>query len=110
MHHLLITCPFSRQVWHDALSSLRMTCQSPSKETSLDDWWQTAKRATPKPLRKGLASMTLLIAWMLWKQRNAGVFEGENPSANLLLSEIRKEAALWAKAGAKGLRVILPST
>jgi hypothetical protein len=47
---------------------------------------------------------------MLWKQRNAGVSEGENPSTNLLLSKIRKEAELWAKAGVKGLHVILPST
>jgi hypothetical protein len=61
-------------------------------------------------MRKGLASMTLLIAWMLWKQRNACVFDGENPSANLLHSKIRTEEVLWAKAGAKGLRVILPST
>jgi hypothetical protein len=37
MHHLLITCPFSRQVWHDALSSLQMTCQPPNHEASLDD-------------------------------------------------------------------------
>jgi hypothetical protein len=93
-----------------ALSSLQMTCQPPNHEASLDDWWQAAKQVTPKPMRKSLASMTLLIAWMLWKQRNACVFDGENPSTNLLHSKIRTEAALWTKAGAKGLRVILPPT
>jgi hypothetical protein len=60
-----------------------------------------AKHTTPKPMRKGLPSMTLLIAWLLWKQRNACVFEGERSSTKNLLSQIRKEAALWAKAGGK---------
>jgi hypothetical protein len=30
-------------------------------------------------MHKSLASATLLIDWMLWKQRNAGVFEDEKP-------------------------------
>jgi hypothetical protein len=38
------------------------------------------------------------------------VLEGESPSTAQLSSQIRKEAAMWAKAGANGLRVILPST
>jgi hypothetical protein len=61
-------------------------------------------------MRKGLASTTLLIAWILWKQRNACVFEGESPSTSRLHSQIRKEAAMWAKARANGFRVILPPT
>jgi hypothetical protein len=82
----------------------------PDQDTSLDDRWLAAKRTTSKPMCKGLASMTLLIAWLLWKQRNACVFEGERPSTTHLLSQIHKEAALWAKAGANDLRVILQST
>jgi hypothetical protein len=31
----------------------------------MDDWWLQAKQATPKQLRKGLATMTLLTAWMI---------------------------------------------
>jgi hypothetical protein len=87
-----------------------MTCQPPDQEISLHEWWLAAKQITPKPMRTGLASATLLIAWMLWKQRNAGVFDGESPSAARLHSQIHKEAAMWAKAGANGLRVILPPT
>jgi hypothetical protein len=26
-----------------------------------------ARRATPKPLRKGLGTMALLLPWLLWK-------------------------------------------
>jgi nuclear pore complex protein Nup210 len=87
-----------------------MTCRALDQDTSLNEWWLAAKQTTPKPMRKGLASTTLLIAWMLWKQRDACVFEGESPSTAQLSSQIRKEAAMWAEAGANGLRVILPST
>jgi hypothetical protein len=61
-------------------------------------------------MRKGLASATLLTAWMIWKQRNAGVFDGEPPSVPLLVERIQAEAALWARAGATGLRAVIPTT
>jgi hypothetical protein len=60
----------------------------PNQDASLDDWWLAAKRTTPKPMREGLASMTLLIAWLLWQQRNTYVFEGERPSTTNLPSQI----------------------
>lgn len=60
------------------------------------------------PLRKGLASTALLIPWMVWKHRNASVFEGAQPSMPLLLQNIKEELCIWARAGAQGLRVVLP--
>jgi hypothetical protein len=110
MHHLMLECPFTRQVWHEILAWLRMTAAAPDSEPTIMDWWHQAKLDTPKPLRKGLASATLLIPWMTWKHRNSCVFEGAQPSIPLLLSNIKEEVFSWAKAGAKGLRVVLPST
>lgn len=104
------TCPFSRQVWHDILAWLRMTCRPPDRNTSISEWWLAAKAITPKPLRKGLASATLLTGWMIWKQQNACVFEGDQPSVHLLTQKIKAEAALWARARASGLRLVIPST
>jgi hypothetical protein len=31
----------------------------------IEDWWLQAKQATPKQLRKGLETMTLLTVWMI---------------------------------------------
>uniref|UniRef100_A0ACD5ULI8 Uncharacterized protein n=1 Tax=Avena sativa TaxID=4498 RepID=A0ACD5ULI8_AVESA len=109
MQHLLIACPFSRQVWHDTLAWLRIPCRPPEDETDLQDWWSAARQLTPKPMRKGLATATHLVAWMIWKQRNSCVFDGARPSVPQLTASIREEAALWARAGAKGLRVIIPT-
>jgi hypothetical protein len=110
MRHLMLECPFTRQAWHETLAWLRMTTAAPDHEPSIMDWWRRAKVDTPKPMRKGLASATLLIPWMVWKHRNSCVFEGARPSIPLLLSTIKDEISSWAKAGARGLRVVLPST
>lgn len=74
---------FTRQVWHEVLAWLRMTARPPDGEPSLFDWWQRAKQDTPAPLRKGLASATLLVPWMTWKHRNSCVFDGAQPSMHL---------------------------
>jgi len=87
-----------------------MTAAAPSSEPSLMDWWQKAKHDTPKSLQGALASTALLIPWMIWKHRNDCVFNGAQPSTSSLAAKIKEEISLWARAGAKGLRVVLPST
>ena len=74
------------------------------------DWWLRVKQSTPKPMHKGLATAALLVPWMIWKHRNDCVFEGARPSAPALLDKIKVEATDWAKAGARGLRALLPPT
>jgi hypothetical protein len=111
MHHLLLECPFSQQIWYKILAWLRMTCRPPcGNDASLFDWWITARQQMLKPLHKGLASATLLTPWMLWKHRNSCIFEQARPSASALIGQIKNEAALWARAGATGLRDVLPMT
>jgi hypothetical protein len=110
MHHLMLECPFAKTTWHEVLAWLRMTARAPNGEDTLMDWWVQAKQQTPKLMRKGLASAALLTPWMLWKHRNDCIFQGSQPSVQTLVSMIKDEANLWARAGAKGLRVVLPST
>lgn len=110
IQHLLLGCPFSRQVWYAILSWLRLSCLPPDNNATLHDWWLSARQNTPKPMHKGLASSTLLVPWMIWKHRNDCVFDDARPSINALVAKIKDEAALWARARALGLRAILPQT
>jgi hypothetical protein len=91
MHHLIIGCPFARQVWHEII------CLA-------------APQHAPKPMRKGMASMALLIPWMVWKQQNGCIFDGAQPSVSARVALIKEEARLWSRAGALGLRMLLPTT
>lgn len=87
-----------------------MSCRPPQDDASLNEWWIVARQHTPKPMRKGLATITLMVPWMIWKHRNSCVFDGQQPSIRSLCATIKDEAAAWATAGAKGLRDMLPMT
>uniref|UniRef100_A0ACD5WQ75 Uncharacterized protein n=1 Tax=Avena sativa TaxID=4498 RepID=A0ACD5WQ75_AVESA len=94
---ILLECPVARQAWHETLAWLRMTAAPPDHEASITEWWQQAKTCTPKPMRKGLASISLIIPWMIWKHGNNVVFDGARPSAHSLIKSIKEEARLWAR-------------
>jgi hypothetical protein len=70
MHHITIACPYSRHIWHEVLSWLRLPCQPPCDEANLTDWWIDAHKSLPKPMPRGLDTVALLTPWMIWKQRN----------------------------------------
>lgn len=108
MHHLLLVCLFSRQVWYETLSWLRIPYHPPDSETSFNAWWHSARQLTPKPMHKGLASVTLLVPSMLWKHQYDCVFDRGCPSIHALVTKIKEEAALWACSGALGLRAVIP--
>ena len=72
-----------------------------SREISFADWWRKATKNLPKE-KKGLNMVIILGAWILWKHRNACVFDGA-PSRISSLMQAFKDEELWCLAGARGL-------
>ncbi|GJN15444.1 hypothetical protein PR202_gb02359 [Eleusine coracana subsp. coracana] len=61
-------------------------------------------RRVKKEHKKRLNSLIILSALIIWKHRNACVFEGAPLSVNTILSELKDEHSLWRMAGAKKLQ------
>ena len=73
--HITMQCVFARQVWYSCF--LRMNINTdlcPTHHSTIDAWWDDARKHVPKRLRKGFDSVVISICWNLWKQRNERVF------------------------------------
>lgn len=109
VHHLLISCVFSREVWFRICSLVNLRQFSPARDDLVfQDWWANLEAKVPYALRKGINSLVMLVAWWLWKQRNNCVFEGDAPSGNQIIQNIKDDAQRWCLAGAKDLGTIWP--
>jgi hypothetical protein len=80
------------------------TCTPREEDDAFAEWWRKARKKTAKEKRKGLNTLIMLGAWILWKHRNACVFEGVQPSIQAIIREFTNEQQLWFLAGARSLR------
>jgi hypothetical protein len=108
MQHLLVACVFARQTWFLVLSLIGLQQLAPDPGVSVfQEWWKAAVLKVPKQKRGGFNSMVTLVAWWLWKHRNACVFDKVSPSVVMIVKDI-EEARLWCLTGAPGLQQIWP--
>ena len=77
---------------------------SPSSDDSvICDWWMRVNSLVSGEIKRVLNSLIVLTSWRLWNHRNDCVFNGENPSIQLVVRQILEEAHLWGLADARGL-------
>jgi len=87
IQHLSITCVVARQVWFRLFTPLNLADSVPRQnELSFADWWHTTISRVSKEHGKGVNTLIILEAWIIWKHRNACVFEGASPSPNMIWS------------------------
>ena len=107
VQHLLTTCVFARQFWFSILQSLNLSQLVPRHtDNSFADWWKKSWKKLQKHLRKGFNSLVILGAWVIWKHRNACVFDGTTPNLQGALQSFKDECHLWQISGAKGLAAL----
>jgi hypothetical protein len=68
------------------------------RETVLHYWSAIAKAPTSSP--KGLLSAITLITWVIWKERNARVFNNKAYLVTTLMEKIKDEGKDWIMTGA----------
>ena len=69
-------------------------------------WWSKAAHSVSSTTRKGLNSIIILGAWVLWKHRNDCVFNGKSLNLSTALVMAGEETRWWDMAGAKDLALL----
>jgi hypothetical protein len=92
-------CPFARQTWFECLTAAGLNLVEPTIDSTLETWCDAARQLVHKKDRP-FDALVMLTAWMLWKQRNARVFNNVRQQCNVqqLVVRIKEEFALWKLA------------
>ncbi|XP_073362603.1 uncharacterized protein [Aegilops tauschii subsp. strangulata] len=72
--HILAHCTYAQEVWHRVFGLLHLNIQGPLETVEFTEWWLTARTSFFRADRRGFDTMVTAVAWALWKQRNARVF------------------------------------
>jgi hypothetical protein len=105
--HLLVRCVFARHFWYCLLQRVGLAALAPQPaEPSFFDWWRRMSSSVSKITAKGLNSVIILGAWMLWWHRNACLFDGASPSLSTVLVMASEELWFWRAAGASELSLL----
>jgi hypothetical protein len=95
--HIFHACEYTKAVWTRIRSRLGLSCVSPTED--MLDWWCEARKSVHKMDRGTFDAGVILVTWIVWKERNARVFDGRATSAVHLCATIVDEWETWKAAG-----------
>ena len=72
--------------------------RAPEEEESAIGWWLMSRKLIPKTLRQGFDSFFMLMGWILWKERNARMFNGLAMNVVQLTDAVEAKARQWCLA------------
>jgi hypothetical protein len=98
--HVLVRCTYARQVWFRVLIGAGLQIQEPGLESTLESWWDQARKRVASKDRRSFDSLVIATAWLIWKQRNARVFGNTRDQCDVsqLVDRIHDEFKLWRSA------------
>ena len=103
--HLFFKCRFTLRLWglvKEKYGLPHLDTSTWHLEDSVQKWWSD-RIGAGVPNRKAMASLTMLVSWTVWNERNARVFRQKSAPPPILLNTIVGEANLWVTAGARKL-------
>jgi hypothetical protein len=108
VEHILVQCPYARQTWFECFIAAGLNIREPTTESKFEDWWSCARELVAPKNRRGFDTLALLIAWSLWKQRNARAFNNQQRQLTVhqLVERIKDEFELWRLARVGGSEIM----
>ncbi|RLN17873.1 hypothetical protein C2845_PM02G15410 [Panicum miliaceum] len=108
--HLLAHCRYSNRIWR----AIRQwtaghfpVVEGWDQFTSISHWWQVIYWKDSRCTYPRVRSLILVVAWEIWNERNARIFQRKFKPPELLIEKIKAEAITWCLAGAKHLKEIV---
>lgn len=77
--------------------NLGLSCTTPSAD--LSSWWRSARKSISKQDRKTFDAGVILVTWLIWKERNARIFDNKAIPAAHLCAAMEDEWTSWGAAG-----------
>jgi hypothetical protein len=84
--NLLVTCPVAKEIYWLAFTWARCSCTFGAALT-LRDWWEQLLTAQAPRRKKGAASLFILVAWFIWKEHKARMFDQRPASVFVILDK-----------------------
>jgi hypothetical protein len=104
--HLFTGCILTRELWVELLSPLGLPVLAPQHTEDATSWWLRQWLHIDAAFRPAFNSLVLLVAWVVWKERNGRTFSHDANGIWELLQKAVREADDWVKAGFKTLSVV----
>jgi hypothetical protein len=102
--HLFAECPYSLKVWSSIASKLdqhELTPNNwPNTNHNFQSWYRNLVGRTAKDRRRTIFTLTNLVCWELWKERNRRIFEKKELPSCVMIAKTLEEIDIWRIAGA----------
>lgn len=105
--HLIVGCAVTAQIWGQFFSRLGLSRCVPMGQVNISEFWIASRaKLRSKQKKKFLDSCIILVAWMIWKERNHRIFNQDPTSLDTLLHRITEEFVNWRLAGLRCLEAL----
>jgi hypothetical protein len=108
--HLLAHCRYSNRIWRAIRQSTAghfPVVEGWDQFTSISHWCQVIYWKDSWCTYPRVRSLILVVAWEIWNERNARIFQQKFKPPERLIEMIKAEAITWCLAGAKHLKEIV---
>jgi hypothetical protein len=74
-YHLVLDCPFVKEVWNEFRLQEPTMVQAASNSLSIKDWWEEVQTRCTGPTKKRSIITVAYVIWNIWNERNRRIFK-----------------------------------
>jgi hypothetical protein len=96
--HFLVGCSYNRIIWFRTFRCFGFQHLTPIAGDEFGSWWLRLRKRVHKRWRKAFDSLVILVAWLIWLERNDRVFNSSSCTAAAMAAHVCEHVELWCRA------------